>query len=128
MRTGKYKGHEFCRFSCVSWKPVVFVIVILLLPCSICELLYKRTCMYGHDCHLVTTSCTATLKQIVKECGSIHVHLKYLVLLSSHSARIPSTSYESRLRAATWFLAAAVLLLLPWRLRLCSPPRRNKMI
>jgi len=22
MRTGKYKYHEFCHFSCVSWKPV----------------------------------------------------------------------------------------------------------
>jgi hypothetical protein len=128
MRTGKYEWYEFCRFSCVSWKPVVFVIIILMLPSSICEMLYKRTCMYGHDCHLVTTNCAATSEQIVEECRSIHVHLKYLVLSSSHSARIPSKSYEWRLRIATWFLVAAVLLLLPWRLRLCSPTRCNKMI
>jgi len=108
-------------------EPVVFVIVILLLPCSICEMLYKRTCIHGHDCHLVTTNCAATSKKIVEECGSIHVHLKYLVLLSSHSARIPSTSYEWRLRAATWLMATAVFLLLPWCHRLRSPPRRNKI-
>jgi hypothetical protein len=52
--------------------------------------------MNGRDCHLVTTSCAATSKKIVEECGSIHVHLKYSVLLSTHSARIPSTSHEWR--------------------------------
>jgi len=50
--------------------------------------------MNGRDCHLVTTNCAATSKKTVEECGSIHVDFKYLVLLSSHSARIPSTSCE----------------------------------